>query len=98
MQLAVRYPEKLAGLVALSAYLLLDHRLERDIHEANRDLPVFAGHGTLDPMVPCKMGEMAAERLRALGYPVEWHSYPIPHAVCPEEITDLSAWLRDRLA
>jgi phospholipase/carboxylesterase len=97
LQLALRYPDRLAGLVALSTYLLLDHRLEQDAHEANHGLPVFFGHGTLDPMVPCRLGEMAAERLRGMGYAVEWRSYPMPHAVCPEEVDDLAAWLRARL-
>jgi len=97
VQLALRYPEKLAGLVALSTYLLYEQRLENEAHQANRDLPVFVGHGTVDPMVPIHLGEMLAGRLRAMDYPVEWHSYPMPHAVCPEEITDLSAWLRNHL-
>jgi phospholipase/carboxylesterase len=97
LQLAVRYPEKLAGLIALSTYMLLDHRLENDRHEANKDLPVFVGHGRSDPMVPFMLGEQLAERMRNLGHPVEWHSYPMLHAVCPEEITDLSAWLRTTL-
>lgn len=97
LQLAVRYPEKLAGLIALSTYMLLDHRLENDRHEANKDLPVFVGHGRSDPMVPFMLGEQLAERMRSLGHPVEWHSYPMLHAVCPEEIADLSAWLRTTL-
>ncbi len=97
LQLALRYPEKLAGLIALSTYLLLDHRLENEAHEANRNLPVFIGHGTQDPMVPVQLGEMMAGRLRDAGYPVEWHSYPMPHAVCPQEIADLATWLRNCL-
>jgi phospholipase/carboxylesterase len=97
LQLVLRYPERLAGLVALSTYLLFDDRLEQAANEANRGLPVFLGHGRQDPMVPCRLGEMAAERLRAMGYAVEWHSYPMPHAVCPDEVDDLAAWLRDRL-
>ena len=97
IQLAIRYPETLAGLIALSTYLLLDHRLENDRHEANRDLPVFVGHGSSDPMVPCFLGEMVSERMRGMGHPVEWHSYPMQHAVCPQEIVDLSAWLRNYL-
>jgi phospholipase/carboxylesterase len=98
VQLAVRYPEPLAGLIALSTYMLLDHRLDRDRLEANAKLPVFFGHGSSDPMVPCRLGEDAADRLRGMGHPVEWHSYPMQHAVCPEEIADLSAWLQNRLA
>lgn len=94
LQLALRYPEKLAGLIALSTYLLLDHRLENDRHEVNKSLPVFAGHGLSDPVVPCFLGEQLAERLRGLDHDVEWHSYPMLHAVCPQEIADLSAWLR----
>jgi phospholipase/carboxylesterase len=95
MQLALRYPERLAGLIALSTYLLGEE--PNADHAANRDLPVFIGHGTHDPMVPFRLGESAAERLSSLGHPVEWHSYPMPHAVCPQEIADLASWLRDRL-
>lgn len=97
LQLALRYPEKLAGLIALSTYLLLEHRLAADAHEANHGLPVFLGHGTQDPMVPLQAGEQVAERLRRMGCAVEWHSYAMPHAVCPEEVADLAAWLRTRL-
>jgi len=97
LQLALRFPQRLAGLVALSTYLLLDHRLENDAHQANRGLPVFAGHGSLDPVVPVQLGEMAATRLRGMGYDVEFHRYPMPHAVCPEEVADLAAWFRARL-
>lgn len=94
LQLALRYPETLAGLVALSTYLLMDKRLENDRHEANRSLPVFVGHGLADPMVPCFLGEQVAGSLRGMGHEVEWHSYPMQHAVCPQEIADLSAWMR----
>lgn len=98
VQLALRYPQKLAGLVALSTYLVLDDRLEQERSRANQAIPVFAGHGTMDPVVPCHLGEQAAQRLRDLGHPVEFHDYPMPHSVCPEEITDLTAWLRNCLA
>jgi phospholipase/carboxylesterase len=49
-------------------------------------------------MVPIQLGEMMAGRLRDMNYPLEWHSYPMPHAVCPEEIGHISAWLSKRLA
>jgi phospholipase/carboxylesterase len=96
LQLALRYPERLAGLVALSTYLLLDQRFEQEAHAANRGLPVFIAHGSYDPMVPCQLGEAAADRLRGMGYEVEWRRYTMPHSVCPEEVVDLAAWLRAR--
>ena len=97
LQLALRFAEKLAGLIALSTYLLLDHRLAAEAHESNLGLPVFVGHGTQDPMVPCRLGEQLAARLRDMGYAVEWRSYAMPHSVCPQEVIDLAAWLRARL-
>jgi phospholipase/carboxylesterase len=98
LQLALRFPERLAGLIALSTYLLLDHRLAAEAHESNLGLPVFVGHGTQDPMVPHRLGEQLAGRLREMGCAVEWRSYAMPHSVCPQEVIDLAAWLRARLA
>ena len=95
--MALPLPQTLARLVALSSYLLLHERLEGEGHAANHVLPVFVGHGTQDPMVPVQLGEMAAEQLRRLAYEVEFHRYAMPHAVCPEEVADLLAWLRARL-
>jgi phospholipase/carboxylesterase len=97
LQLALSYPHKLAGLIALSSYLLFDKELENRLHEVNRDTAVFVGHGTMDPMVPLRMGKAVYRRLQSLDYPVEWHSYPMPHAICPEEVEDITAWLKERL-
>jgi phospholipase/carboxylesterase len=98
VQLALRFPKRLAGLIALSTYLLFSDRIQSQAHEANLDLPVFVGHGTSDPMVPFKMGEALTRKLESAGYQVESHSYPMAHAVCPQEIADITAWLRGRLA
>ena len=69
LQLALRYPERLSGLIALSTYLLLEDRLAAEAHPANADLPVFFGHGTADPMVPMQLGRMAADQVLAMGSP-----------------------------
>lgn len=97
LRLGLNYSQKLAGLIVLSSYLLFESELESRLHEANRHTAVFVGHGTQDPMVPLSMGQAVSSRLQSLGYPVEWHSYPMPHAVCQEEIEDLAAWLPERL-
>jgi len=93
---ALRYPERLAGLVALSTWMPLGETLAGEASAANRDLPVFMAHGRQDPMVPVGLGEQTREALSAAGYPVEWHTYEMPHAVCPAEIADISAWLQAR--
>jgi phospholipase/carboxylesterase len=88
---ALTTQHRLAGLMALSTYLPLPGEL--DGTTGSRDLPVFMAHGTLDPMLPVQLGKMSAERLTAAGFTIEWHEYTMPHAVCPEEIRDIRAWL-----
>ena len=82
---------KLAGVMALSTYLPIPD--EVDTSTSSRDLPVFMGHGTFDPMVQYPWGKSTAERLTEAGFSIEWHDYPMAHAVCPQEIDDISAWL-----
>lgn len=94
----LRHQEKLAGIIALSTYLPLHTALAGERSAANATLPIFWGHGTLDPVVILQRGTDSRDLLQSLGYTVDWHSYPMAHAVCPEEISDLRHWLGQRLA
>lgn len=98
IHLALRYSQRLAGLVALSTYMVHSDRLRGQAHPINRDLPVFMAHGSMDGVVPLFMGVAAADELRVCGYAPEWHDYPMAHAVCPEEIVHLRAWLGKQLS
>jgi phospholipase/carboxylesterase len=97
LHVGLRHPHKLAGVIALSTYLLGEESLARELAPANRRVPIFQAHGLQDPMVPFERGLAARERLLELGLPVEWHTYRMQHAVCPEEIRDIGAWLKTRL-
>lgn len=96
IQCALRYPERLAGLIALSTYLLRADALASERHAANEGLPVFHGHGAADPIVPLALGEEAVASLEGLGHPVESRQYPMQHSVCPEEIQHIAYWLQQR--
>ena len=95
--LGLKYPHRLAGLIALSTYLLYGDTLREQVPEENSDLPLFMAHGSFDPIVPLALGDAARKQLDALGFPLEWHTYPMPHSVCPEEVADITAWLGNRL-
>lgn len=95
---ALRHPARLAGVIALSTYLPIAQTTDTERSDANRDLPVFMAHGDQDPVVGHALGVMSRDYLQRLGHVVDWHSYPMPHAVCPEEIADLSRWLDQRIA
>ena len=94
----LRYGQRLAGLVGLSGYLPLAAVTEAERHAANRDTPIFLAHGSVDQVIPIARATASRDALRALGHPVEWHEYPMPHSVCAEEIVDLNRWLLQTLA
>ena len=89
----LRLPQRLAGIMALSGYLPLADRITAERHPANAQTPVFMAHGTQDPVVAIARGEASRDALAALGQPVAWHSYPMPHSLHPQEIFDISAFL-----
>jgi phospholipase/carboxylesterase len=93
----LRHADRLAGILALSTYLVSEDTLEAERTEANRATPVFLAHGTHDPMVPLAGGEAARRRLLKLEYAVTWKTYPMQHEVSPQEIADIGAWLREVL-
>lgn len=93
LQTGLRHGKALAGLMVLSAYLPLAANVEAERHDANRKTPIFIGHGTMDNIVPLALGAMARDQLAGLGHDVEWHQYPMPHSVCPQELQDIGAWL-----
>ena len=90
---ALRYPVRLAGVLALSTYLPMHDELTADASTANRDLPVFLAHGRMDPVLTFDLGEHVRDVLQAAGYPLEWHEYAMAHQVCMEELRDVGAWL-----
>jgi phospholipase/carboxylesterase len=94
----LRHRERLAGLAGLSGYLPLAARTAGERSDANALVPIFLAHGSADPMIPLVRATASRDALRALGYGVEWHEYPMPHSVCAEEVRDLNRWLLGVLA
>ena len=94
----LRYPERLAGLLGMSGYLPLAAHTAAERAPANADVPIFQAHGSADPMIQIGRAEASRDALLALGYAVEWHTYPMPHSVCAAEIADMNRWLLRVLA
>lgn len=94
----LRCPQRLAGLAGMSGYLPLAATTAAEAHPASRDVPVFLAHGRRDGVVALERGSAARDQLQQLGHAVEWHEYPMEHAVCAEEIAELQAWLQRVLA
>jgi phospholipase/carboxylesterase len=94
----LRHPERLAGILALSCFLPLADHLAAGASTANRDVPIFMAHGSLDDLIPVDRARQSRDALVRLGYRVDWHEYPMPHSVSDREVLDIAAWLARVLA
>jgi len=95
---ALRDPRALGGVLALSTYLPLAATLADERSPANADVPIFMAHGSADAVLTLALAERSRRTLEGLGYSVDWHVYPMPHAVCPAEIEAIDRWLAQTAA
>lgn len=91
---ALRFHRPLAGILAMSSYLPLVKTFESELSEANRETPVMMCHGSHDPVVPYQLGDDSRYFMEQAGVKIDWHSYPMQHSVCPDEINDIGQWLQ----
>lgn len=91
---ALHYPQRLAGILALSTFLADADSLGTQKTEVNADIPILLCHGVQDAVLPVAMGKSALDNLTKAGYAVEWREYPMAHEVCLEEIQEISRWLQ----
>lgn len=94
---ALRHPDALAGVLALSTFLPVHTRVAAEKLPANQSVPLLMCHGNFDPVLPLQLGAWSRDALIAEGYAVDWHEYPMQHQVCPDEIRDIANWLKARL-
>ncbi|WP_417445487.1 alpha/beta hydrolase [Kangiella sp.] len=98
LHLATRLDKKLAGIVALSTYLTVPDKLADEKTDTNLDTTIFMAHGLQDPVVPIQRGQYSAKVLEDNGFKVQWSDYPMPHAVCLEEIQALGSYIESVLS
>ncbi|NOT12890.1 MAG: alpha/beta fold hydrolase [Methylococcaceae bacterium] len=93
----LRYPQRLAGIIALSTYLPTITQLLTERSVANKDTPIFMAHGIIDSMVAIESGKSAFDALMQMNCNIEWHDYLMEHAVCGEEIEHISTFINSIL-
>jgi len=93
LQVGLRFPHRLAGIMALSGYLPLAKSLPPERSEANSQTPIFMAHGVWDAVIVPERAEASADILEKLGYQVDWNTYPMEHSLHPDELVDISRFL-----
>jgi len=94
----LRYPQQLAGVMALSTYLPLAYLWDKSETVKNMQTPIFMAHGISDAVLSLNIGETSKDWLVNAGYQVAWHTYNMAHSVCPEEVSDIANWLTEVLS
>ncbi|WWC91067.1 uncharacterized protein L201_006008 [Kwoniella dendrophila CBS 6074] len=101
----------LGGIIGLSTWVALNHKVDQIKSENANKIPIFWGHGTADQVVNYEYGQQSIELLtKKLGFPLlpsgtnfkrpglRFESYEgLPHSSSPEEIEDLKNWLTEAL-
>ena len=98
LMVGLRHAETLAGIVGMSGYLPLGSLIAAEHTAASLKTPVFMAHGTRDGVVALPRATASRDALAALGFAVEWREYAMEHSVCPQEVTDIEAFLKRVLA
>lgn len=93
----LRCPHRLAGVAALSGYMLLGETLADEAAAANRNTPIFQAHGVFDPVVLPQWARQCRDELQAGGWRTAYQEYPAAHAIPPQTILDLNKWLKEVL-
>ena len=88
---ALSYEQPLAGIMALSTYFATVGTIK--INAIQQSIPILICHGEHDPIVSESLGKRSRASLEKLGFDPEYHSYPIEHSVCPQEIEDIGNWI-----
>lgn len=94
----LRFDARLAGIIALSAYLIGADQVDAQASSANRDVPIFMAHGTQDQVIALAWAEHSRDVLEAGGWPLEWRAYPMDHAAVVEELAAAGAFIKRVLA
>lgn len=92
----LRLKNKLAGILALSCYLPTVGQLKSERSAINNSTPILMAHGSIDPVVDIQSGKEAFKALESMNYPIEWREYTMGHAVCLEEISQISLFINSR--
>lgn len=96
LELALRDPERYAGVAALSTWLpppLVDDILPRPEHEG---LPVLILHGTADSMIEVARARESREALRRYEVALTYREFEMGHEIRPEALRVLGRWLEEK--
>jgi len=95
--LALTMPQRFTALVALSCWLPQEAFQDVPIGEGCQSLPTLVHHGSRDDLIRVDRARDSVEKLRDWRVPVTYREYDMEHEITPRSLTDLSAWLEEKV-
>lgn len=92
LDVLLNYRKSIAAVISLSGFLLDADKIRQRSNLPTK-IPIFAAHGTLDPLIPLEQGKSSIMTLKDVGFNIEWHEYPVDHRVVIEEIEHVRQFL-----
>jgi phospholipase/carboxylesterase len=97
LEVGLRFPQRLAGLIALSGYMPEpDILMQEAIRDPQRQ--ILVAHGTHDDVVPVEAGRLVDRELRLLGFQVQYREFAVGHSISFDEMAFVREWIKTRLA
>jgi phospholipase/carboxylesterase len=85
IEVGLRYPHRLAGVVGISGYVCEPEKLVRELSPVAMRQRFLITHGTLDPMIPFSAARQQVNLLKAAGLRIEWREFVKPHTIAGED-------------
>ena len=95
--LALSSPERFTGMAVLSSWLPKELIPKLSVKEGVQSLPTMMQHGTRDQLIELQRARDSVEQLRTLRVPLTYREYDMGHEITPRGLTDLSAWLEEKV-
>ncbi len=85
IDVALRYPHRLAGVVGISGYVFEPNKVLEELSPVALEQRFLVTHGTFDPVVPFEKTRPQITKLQAAGLRIEWREFAKPHTIAGEE-------------
>src|ERR1044071_86199 len=84
LEVGLRYPHRLAGIIGISGYVCDPDKLMKDLSKVALQQRVLMTHGLLDPLIPFAVVREQVNLLKSAGLNIEWHEFMKPHTIAGE--------------
>jgi len=96
IEVGLRYPHRLAGIIGISGYICEPEKLVKELSPVALKQRLLITHGTLDPLIPFLAVRQQVGVLRQAGLKIEWHEFVKPHTIAGEaELSVVRKFIQD---